>query len=238
MSFKKFCPKCGKETEYLIDNLCKDCYLQGKSIFDIEKSNISVCKFCNKTKIGNHWFEVNDELIGNQIANMIKPNKDLKQPKILVTLEKFLENNYSAVVAVEGFLSDILVKDIKEIKFQVKETTCDSCMKINASYREAVVQLRANDKNDREEIFKMALDILKKDKSNDSLSDTSKIIKLKTGYDLWVGSKKSAIKISSFIAKLYNCQIKRSKKLIGQDDNGEQKYRYTFCMKIDEKLKK
>jgi nonsense-mediated mRNA decay protein 3 len=231
MSFKKFCPKCGKETDHLIDNLCKDCFLQGKSFFEVQKPSITVCKYCHKSKFGTNWIEINDDLIGEKISSMIKLNKELKDSKIFINLEKFPDNNYSAIIKVTGFLSNILVEDLKEVKFQIKDTTCDGCMKINANYREAVVQLRSKNKEDYEEMYKIAIDLLAKDKVNDSLSDTSKIIKLKTGYDLWVGSKRSAIKIASYLAKLYSTKIIHSKKLIGEDDSGERKFRYTYCVK-------
>ncbi|MDD3083471.1 MAG: 60S ribosomal export protein NMD3 [Candidatus ainarchaeum sp.] len=232
MSFKKFCPKCGKETEQFVENICLDCFLKKKELFEVEKPKFFLCKYCLKLLFKNKWVDFNDESIAKEIALNVNIIKELKQPKIFIELEKKSRLDYKALIQVRGLLSKTLVEREKEINFQLRETTCDSCMKLNASYREAILQLRAKSEKDSFEMLQLTKNLLKKEMLKDSLSGTSNIIKTKNGFDLWIGSKKAASKVSRELARIYNVKIIVSKKLIGEEKSGERKYRHTFCIKI------
>ncbi len=232
MSFKKFCPKCGKETNQLIDSLCVDCFLKGKEIFNVDKVSVLMCKHCKKIFSGNKEISFSEEIIAEIVASKIKIIPELEKPKIFVELQKRTELDYEALIKVKGFLGNQLIEKEKIVQFRIKETTCDSCMKLNADYREAILQLRASNQKDALAMFQLANNLLDKDRSKDSLAGTSKVIELKNGFDLWVGSKKAAAKVSRYLSKLYKVKIITSKKLIGEEDSGERKYRHTFCIKI------
>lgn len=231
MSFKKFCPKCGKETQIFIGKVCLDCFLKNNKLFELGKINITKCKHCNKLLTKNGWKEFNDELIAQEVANKIKLIPEIKNPKIFVELQKFDEINYEALIQIKGIINDSVIEKELTINFQLKETTCDSCMKLNSNYREAVLQLRAEKKENENAMFELAKNLLNIEKSKDSLSGTSKIQKVVNGYDLQIGSKKAAIKVARHLAKLYNTRIVVSKKLIGEDEQGKRKYRHTFCVR-------
>jgi NMD protein affecting ribosome stability and mRNA decay len=53
---------------------------------------------------------------------------------------------------------------------------------------------------------------------------TIKVEKINNGYDLWIGSKKAAAKVSRILSRMYDTRIVTSKKLIGEDDQGKRKY--------------
>jgi NMD protein affecting ribosome stability and mRNA decay len=76
-----------------------------------------------------------------------------------------------------------------------------------------------------------AEELIKEENSKDPLSAIVKTIKVRNGFDLWVGSKKSAVKVSRKLAKLYDTRPIVSSKLIGQNKDGSEKYRFTFCVK-------
>jgi len=234
MSFKKFCPRCGKETDNLVGKECLDCFLKDAKLFTIKSQKVNLCKHCSKTIIKGHWEDFSEKLIEDDIISKVKINKEinLENPKILVDLEKKDEREYEALVKVKGFVSGNLVEQEKVIAIMLGDTTCDACMKLNAEYREAIIQLRGKDLEESKQMMKIALDLLDKEREKDSLSGTSKVIKLKTGYDLWIGSKKAAVKVSRYMAKLYDVELKVSSKLIGQEQSGKQKYRFTFCVKL------
>ncbi len=233
MGFKKFCPKCGKETNTLVDNICIDCFLEKKSLFDIDKIKIYFCKHCLKLLLNNKWVNFNEESIAEEVGFQVKINSELKKPKVFVELEKKSNLDYEALVKVTGFISNNLVEKSKRINFQLRETTCDSCMRLNASYREAILQLRAKKSVDANAMLELAKNLLEKEKAKDSLSGTSKIIETKNGFDLWVGSKKAAVKTSRELSRIYKVKPIVSKKLIGEEKSGERKYRHTFCIKLE-----
>ncbi len=231
MSFKKFCPKCGNETSQLVDKLCLKCFTKNNTLFDIGKVKFFICKWCGKLLFNNTLKGFEEETIAQEIATHVKIIPQLEKTKVFVELSKLSELDYEALIKVQGFLADNLVEDKKIIKFQLKETTCDSCMKLNADYREAILQLRSENMDEAESMLKLAEELLKKEKVKNPLAGTSKISKVRNGFDLWVGSKKATVKVSRYMAKLYDTKIIVSKKLIGEEKNGKRKYRHTFCIK-------
>src|SRR3972149_9446515 len=71
MRLQKFCPKCGKTTENLYDNLCKDCFLQKINLKDLpEKITVRQCKICGKF-FGNERGELSLENAINQILSRV-----------------------------------------------------------------------------------------------------------------------------------------------------------------------
>jgi len=234
MSFKKFCPKCGKETTNLVGKECLDCFMGKATLFTIKNQKINICKHCGKASIKGHWKDFSENLIGEEVASKVKVSNGLgtSDVKIIVDLGKREENEYEVLVKLKGMISGNLVEQEKIIAVTLGDTTCDPCMKLNANYREAIIQLRGKTKEESKQMLKLTLDMLNKERGKDSLSGTSKISEVKTGYDLWIGSKKAASKVSRFISKLYNAELKVSSKLIGEDTNGKRKYRFTFCVKL------
>ncbi len=232
MGFKKFCPKCGKETNLFIDKICADCFLSGKKIFTVRKPNISQCKQCHRLFISGEEKHFDQQIIAENIADNIDFIEELDQPKVFVEIEQKTDLDYVAEVKVEGFLTDQLVEQKKIINFALREVNCDACMKLSSDYREAILQVRSEDKSNKPQILELVEDLLKTEKLKDPLSGSSKIIELKYGYDFWIGSKKAAVKVSRYLEKLYKTKMVVSKKLIGEDDQGKRKYRHTFCIKF------
>jgi len=233
MSFKKFCPKCGKETDKFVGKICLDCFLKEKNLFSIKKQKMFVCKHCGKILVKGKWQDFSESLIIEEITSKVKINKDvnLENINIIIDLVKKDDEKYEALVKVKGIVEGNLIDGEKVIQIKISITTCDACMKLNSEYREAIIQLRGKNLEESKEMMKNALDLLDKERAKDSLSGTSKIIELKEGYDLWVGSKKAAAKVSKYMAKMYNTQVKLSSKLIGEEQSGKRKYRFTFCIK-------
>jgi len=234
MSFKKFCPRCGKETTNLVGKECLSCFLGEVTLFTIKNQKINICKHCGKAIIKGHWKDFSERLIEDEVISKVKITNGLniEDVKILIDLEKKEENEYDALVKVKGLISGNLVEKEKVITVLLGDTTCDSCMKLNASYREAIIQLRGKTKEESKQMLKVTMDLLDKERGKDSLSGTSKLIELKTGYDLWIGSKKAASKVSRYVSKIYKAELKVSSKLIGEEKNGKRKYRFTFCVKL------
>ena len=233
MGFKKFCPKCGKETDLLIEKTCADCFLMGKKIFTVKKPNISQCKHCQRLFISGEENHFDQEIIAQNIASHVDFIEELEQPKVFVELEKKTDLDYVAEVKVEGLLTDKVVEQKKILNFALREVNCDACMKLHSDYREAILQVRSEDKSNKPQLLELIEGLLKIENAKDPLSGASKIVELKNGYDFWIGSKKAAVKVSRYLEKLYKTKMIVSKKLIGEDDQGKRKYRHTFCIKLE-----
>jgi nonsense-mediated mRNA decay protein 3 len=230
MSFKKFCPKCGEEADSFTGNICTECFLKEKDFFTVDKISIIICKHCQKFLLHGKWIAFSEEQIVEEVVSKVKIIDKLEESKVFVELKKYSEVDYEAKVRVTGILSGKIVEKEKSVKFQLKDTVCDPCMKLRSDYREAVLQLRSASKESAKEMCDLAMNFLEKERQKDSLSDTSKVMELRTGFDLWIGSKKAAAKISRQLSKVFEVTPKVSRKLIGQE-NGKRKYRTTFCIK-------
>mgnify|MGYP003986648879 FL=1 len=104
MSFAKFCPRCGKDTNSFIGNICTDCFLQDKKIFEVGKISIFVCKFCNRLFISNNEVAFSEEVIGEEVASKTTVIPELGEPKIFVELIKRTDLDYEAIVNVKGLI--------------------------------------------------------------------------------------------------------------------------------------
>lgn len=236
MSFKKFCPKCGKETDLFIGKICKECFLKNNKLFSVKKINITQCKHCERLLSAGKWVDFSEDEIANEVASKVKILPGLNDPKIFVELQPLPNKNYEALIKIDGLLNNFLIEEEMACKFQLKETTCDACMKLNSDYREAIIQIRSKKEENENSMLELAINLLNTEKSKDDLSGTSRIEKVKNGYDLWVGSKKSAAKVVRSLSKFYGTRTIASKKLIGEDEQGKRKYRHTFCVR-DFKIK-
>ena len=231
MSFKQFCPKCGKETTVFVEKICLDCFTKGKTLFSIDKPKVSACKYCGYLLLKGKWVAFSEKTLSEEIATRVKLSYNLEKTKVFVELQQISDYEYEAAVKVQGFLESSLVTGEKIIKIELKETTCDACMKLSSDYREAVIQLRADTLEEAGEMFETTKSFIRREKANNQLSDFSKIVEIKRGFDLWVGSKRAASKVARQIAKIYNAKLKTSSKLIGEDKSGKQVFRETFLIR-------
>jgi nonsense-mediated mRNA decay protein 3 len=231
MSFKKFCPKCGKETDILINGVCKECYLGNSDLFVIKEINIDLCGRCGKIKSGLKWVLRSDVEIINEIIKKIKPVSEIEQMKPFVELNQKDDTTYLVEVKVMGILNGIVVEQKKDFVLDLNKTICDPCMRLSSDYREAIIQLRTS-KGVIESgaMLKLAEEFIEQEKQNDSLSGIVKILRTKNGFDIWLGSGKAGAKISNHLGKIYKTKVLTSKKLIGEDQ-GKRKFRYTFLIR-------
>ncbi|MFA5357564.1 MAG: NMD3-related protein [archaeon] len=237
MSFKKFCPKCGKETDWLIKGKCRDCFLATENIFSIKNvsDKVQLCGRCAKILIQGKWIESSEKAIEKEIESKIKTINDLQEPKIFIQVKKTENRNkkeeFYANVRVMGIIDSQIVEQEKGFVVEIQGNICDPCMRLASDYREAIIQLRTGSKKESEEMLHQAEKLIKEEKQNDPLSAIVKTVKVRNGFDLWVGSKKASVKVSNKLAKFYETKSIVSSKLIGRTKDGGEKYRFTFCVK-------
>jgi len=231
MSFKRFCPKCGRETEDIVRGMCRDCFLERNDLFSVKESRLPVCVKCGKLEHKNAWKAYSDADVEEEIASKVKVSPDLKEPKVDVEVERMGPFEYEARINVKGFIDDVLMEQEKYETVKAEKVSCGPCMKLVSNYREAVLQLRASSREEAYDMYELARGMIEREKASDSLSGIVKTINLKNGYDLWIGSKKAAAKVARYLGKLYRAQVKKSATLIGEAEAGKPEYRHTFLVK-------
>lgn len=225
---KKFCSSCGKITDKLTENLCFRCFSRNLKIMKIPRViNVKLCR-CNRFLNKGQWifFKSFDELIEHAVYKNIKT---FKGTFISINYKKEDKNKTVIPLELKGELNfderKLIENGSTELRLSPK--LCISCSRISGGYYEAIIQLRTN-KN--EKIQRFIDNRIKNLHKKDKLGFITKIKKVDKGFDMYIGSKKTAIKIVNEARKIYNLKIKKSYKLKGIKD-GKKQYQISFSLK-------
>lgn len=223
---KKFCPKCGKETNEFYENLCKNCFLEKFSSLEKipKKILIKECKFCKKYFYKKIFSENIEGLIEAILSEIIEKGKiESINYKILDNkLKMKIETKIGSLKKAEELVSELIIK----------QSVCNTCQMKEKGYAQAIIQLRCSDKilQKIEEDIRREIEILNK---FDLLAFISKIEKEKNGLNFCIGSKKSAREIAKILKRKYKAEVKFSRKLVGFE-RGKKVYRDTILIKISD----
>lgn len=223
---KKFCPKCGKETNEFYENLCKNCFLEKFSSLEKipKKILIKECKFCGKYFYKKILKENVESLIEAILSEILEKGKieSINYRIFENKLKMEIETKIRGLKKAEEFLSELIIK----------QSICNICQMKEKGYAQAIIQLRCSDKilPKIEEDIRREVEILNK---FDLLAFISKIEKEKNGLNFYIGSKKSAREIAKILKRKYKAEVKFSRKLVGFE-RGKKVYRDTILIKISD----
>jgi len=219
---RKFCPKCGKITEKLYENLCQDCFLEKISIKLPDKILVKKCKSCGK-------FFVNKK-VATSIENSVE---------IIVSELLELPEVHSARYRIQGNMVHVSLilrtlglekTEKKSLYLSVKEILCKTCSMKAMGYYQAVLQVRVP-----ENLQEMVLSEIKNQinylNQYDNLAFVSKVDKIAGGTDVYIGSKSSAKQVAKYLKNRFKANIKISRKLSGIL-RGKKLYRDTILISI------
>ncbi|MGC8812257.1 MAG: NMD3-related protein [Candidatus Aenigmatarchaeota archaeon] len=221
---RRFCPKCGKETEKFYDDLCKNCFLEKISFLDKipEKIIIKKCKSCGKFFYDEKGFDSLENAVGDMLAKILEENE------IQSINYRIYDNKVSLTLKFR-------IEDLEKIEEKVcplilKIIVCNSCSLKFLGYHQAILLVRAPEKI-LEKISQDIENFVDFFRSYDDLSFISKVEKQKKGLDFYLGSKKIAHQITKNLKRKYKAKVKVSKKLAGSL-KGKKVYRDTLLISV------
>ena len=227
----KFCPKCGNENTPFFKGLCKNCFFEKNSIFELPaRIAIEKCRICGRINVFRKWSKENNFLIEKLIQKNAK-TRDLYRPEFKVSFFPE-EKGIRAKVMVKGKIDSSEIEQEKETLIEFANARCDSCMKAVSNYFEATIQLRFEKKETGEKVLKEIDKMLSDSRAEDLLAKIVSSKKQKSGIDLVLGSNKSASQIAKAIAKKYNAELVVSFKLAKGGLPEKPKKRCTYCLRI------
>jgi nonsense-mediated mRNA decay protein 3 len=232
-----FCVECGKKGEIFRDAVCVDCYLKTHSFtYGPKIIDLSICSHCRSYKYKNSWTSDSfDEILKKWIKHLFNIDRELKKIKIFTDCKEEKEC-IMCKVTITGYLDDIKISEDHNAIVRKKKDVCDVCSKRFGGYHEAIIQLRADNRNLNEketiEIKNFIETIVKtmQEKGHRSLFITD-IGKENRGLDFFLSDKGSALAITKKIQGSYGGEIKKSSKNIGMKD-GKQVYRMTYLIRL------
>jgi len=232
---KEFCPSCGIEQGPFIKGLCLNCFKEKKElvIAPIELK-LDKCKHCQNVLISGVWKSPEEENLIKFVEKKVKIIEILN-PKISTKIIPLEEEKFNAKIIVEGVLDSIPLVIEKDILLNSKITTCTSCSKVFGNYFEAIIQIRveSKDKTLIDQKIAQAQKFFEPLKNKNSLAQIVKIVGLKNGVDLYVGSNSAAKKVVGFMENTAKGKVVLSTTLHGFDKRkGKSIYRNTYCLRF------
>lgn len=215
---KKFCPKCGKETDYLLNGLCENCFKEKFEFIEVpEKIKITICKNCGRI----NGIDPKKQSIKDVVRKKIKIHGKIEKLSINET-KKIGNKIYVDINAIKK-IGNTRKKESKKTVILIKKRLCDYCGKVRGGYYEAVIQLRSEDNrkiiNGLENINKII---------RNKKGFLTKIEKRSNGIDIYLTPKSLIDKI---VKNINHIETKKSYSLVTIKE-GKDLYRTTVLLRL------
>lgn len=212
-----FCVECGREAEKTFDGLCVRCYIKSKNFFFLPTPiKIARCQHCGRYKKKNRWIDYDPSKI---IRDSVQIDEELENPLI-----KIESSNDLFLAKCQGFVMGIPVEETHSTEIMVEKEVCDRCSKIKGGYFEAILQVRAANRDLSNGEIERVNEIIKK---------AVKIEEINGGMDYYIEDKNQAESLAKLLKKEFCCKMKKSASLTGRKD-GRNVYRMTYLVRISE----
>ncbi len=234
MKDENFCPLCGKEKGHFIKGLCEECFLKKHKLVEIpETISFEQCRTCGKTRLFGKMVVPTEEKLSLIVKKKVKV-KDLENEAVDVKVSQASKGVFSAKVLVKGTIDDVSLFFEETVLLEPEFVQCDPCMRLSSQYHEAIIQLRSkdSDKKKLKELLPKLIDFVEAMHSKDSLAAVIDVSEKREGFDLKVGSKKAAQNAVRQMKAKFNAETKSSSVLNGVDKSGNEKYRFTFLVRV------
>lgn len=230
------CLRCGRHAP-LHRGLCLDCFRETSEIFSIpDYLDITVCRSCGALLKGKHWeyggelTEIIEEEVHSSLRELAGVEVSLEEVKISRGGEGLYHVEVSAVA---NFPGGGLIPARKALTLRVAHSLCPRCSRIHGSYYEAIIQIRGGGKAPlrQEEALDRVLERIDQIAEGDPMTFVTKLVKVRGGWDVYVGRNQSARRIAQEMHRLYGGEYKVSSKLVGRREGRDLK-RFTYLVRL------
>lgn len=258
---QKFCYRCGaleEEKGPLIEGLCHECFLSENPLVKAPtRVELKVCKRCGAYFLENAWHDIERDASAEHIEAAKKAVtseieilergpagiryvgfEDSEGIDVSSKAEYSSPETVVTDVEVRGKLFDFQeepLSDRAEAEVKLVKTTCKVCERQRAGYYEAVLQVRGEeDLSERRisEIFRALGDEVLKVHDRSREEFVSQVKKRHGGVDFYTSSAKLARSLARSLKKKYGARVDESAELVGQTEDGEEKYRVTVVARL------
>lgn len=224
MSLKtRFCPKCGKETAQLIDNLCADCYFEATGIRLPQRASIQVCKRCNAIYWKGVWTK-SDYKPEYYLTHALMDKVELPDESELESLKikKFDKDGEVQVVINIGGKK---FTQVLPVSLRITKMVCSDCNRQTSQTHVAVIQFRSE--TEPQKFSAKVLLMAEKYKSN-----LVKVEEQKKGVDIFLASKDDAKHLATELRKAFHLKMKATYEEYSWDQTKNRpKYRVNILLR-------
>lgn len=217
------CINCGKKA--VINNLCKDCFLEKNPlIINIKKIKIKKCIKCGSYFLNNKKINIgNYNEIKKRLKNFIVFNPEYSETdfEVSININNHKKEVFQFVIEAKGKKNNLLFNDFYEIDVNIEKFICDRCSRIESKYFTGILQLR----NINNEILEYLERIIKE--KNIIITKKKKV---KNGIDLYFYDKHKILQISELLLKNFGGFVNKGAKLFSKDrQTSKEIYRLNVC---------
>ncbi len=229
----KRCPICGKPVESL--DLCPECYVERRKVFELDDVVTLIrCPRCGFFKISGRWRDIAfEDALVDVILSRIRVVPEFEVEGVSVTpLTRGEVGRYA--VSLRGRIEDEDVEVGKVIEVRVSSEVCGRCSREAGGYYEAIVQVRAEDREIEEEEMEKVREIIERilDRERENQKAfISKVVERKEGVDFYFGDRNIGRKVSRTIVEELGGRITESRKIHTRRD-GRDVYRFTYAVRL------
>ncbi|MEA3343349.1 MAG: NMD3-related protein [archaeon] len=231
---KKFCPRCAKETDELLEGVCADCYVETKKFVEAPQIvSVLVCA-CGRSNEKKKWVQNAsiEEMVERVILSNLKKDKDTA---VRIEYEPFTicgKTRVPVTVVAERQVGGKRVAKSVGVELMIIPHTCDVCSRVSGGYYEAILQIRGP-KYRQEQMLALVKRMVARYGETDKYSFITQILACKDGVDVYLGSSKVAQKIRQETKRIYNVASKVTHSVCGMRD-GKALKRVTILLKASD----
>ncbi len=235
------CPDCGTQVEELVEGSCPRCFPRRHDLARVPPTvDVLLCASCNAAKRGKNWEEPQgrsrDEMVERAVVDHVQIHKALSDTHVEVASSPQDDKNLAFDVMVEGVIGDVRLDALFETVARIKQGACTACSRQAGGYYNAVLQVRATDRDptdeEREEAGGVVLRTIDELKENGNANSfITKQGKVRGGHDFFLSEVDVGKVVAKRVAKRFDASVKESPKLVGRSE-GKDVYRVTFLVRI------
>lgn len=233
----KFCPKCGKNTEELINDICYDCYFEKNDILEgFKETSIELCKECDSIKTNRWMRKAHEESILRFLKDNVKAKKGTYIENINVEYERptFEEKGRETTNAKIQLTAEVDGNELNleyDMPIEWILNICPHCQKMNSGYFEGNLQIRPRDHPYFEDVLEyIGKEVQKVAKDGVKIAD---IEELKEGVDFFLTNKRYMKILAGKIVDKFGGHMKSTAKLFSEDhQTSKQIFRSTILVRL------
>ncbi|MFW9828771.1 MAG: NMD3-related protein [Candidatus Thorarchaeota archaeon] len=248
----RFCAICGKEINEKDPHygMCLKCYLKENPLFEVPNSfSLNICLDCGSYSKKDKWIESEENklefIIKQAILKFLLKNytkKNIIEFNISLKEESYTFSAKDLLVSLEAVIhgnlkEDLTIEHKQSIQVNLSYILCKNCSNLRGgTFYLSIIQLRVK-KQDQFDLIKKVLDeindFVEQQFEKDQKHYISKIEDQKYGVDLYLSTIELMNYLVSFLKSKYNFLLKRTKKLVGRDNQrGKNLYRFKTLIKF------
>lgn len=229
---KAFCVECGKEG-VVYQGLCQDClsmrrrFLQVPAFLDLHR-----CVHCGSFNLPGGWREASlEDAVREAVSGAVKVSREVGTHSLETDHAPSEGSILQARVHARLDLEGLVAKEEATLDIRIRGDTCPQCSRQRGGYYEAILQVRGEGRDLREEEVEKVLRLVYGRVDRDPSLFVSQEERIHGGLDLYLSSNRSAKALVRELRSALGGKVSSSPRLHTRK-KGKDMYRVTHLLRV------